>query len=139
MDDPTSAPAKTDDSTTYKSHAFHLHLPPHHMDDDGVPYITKFAQHKARNLVHLVHSIQLNESLFVADDSTTNEDVEMEEDADLDDDEDEEEDLDDIHALPTEYTMVRDAFLEFETIAVSTNIFSFIVRCSSMPYPRPQS
>lgn len=66
-------------------HAFHRNLPPHHFDSDGVPFITKFAEKKARIIVELVHSIQLKESLFVSD--VTDQEVEdqMEEDAEDDD------------------------------------------------------
>lgn len=46
-------------------HAYHLNLPPHHIDKDGIPYITHFANKKARMIVKLVHSIQLSENLFV--------------------------------------------------------------------------
>lgn len=46
-------------------HAYHLNLPPHHMDKNGVPYITKFAEKKVRLVLELAHSIELTEELFV--------------------------------------------------------------------------
>ena len=47
-------------------HAFHLNLPPNHLDpQDGVPYITKFAHKKARMIVDLALSIKLTEEMFV--------------------------------------------------------------------------
>ena len=52
----------------WNPHAFHRHLPPHHIDTDGVPYISKFAQDKARKIVALAESLELHESLFVRDD-----------------------------------------------------------------------
>ena len=78
----------------WNPHAFHRHLPPHHIDTDGVPYISKFADDKARKIVALAESLELHESLFVRED---NDDV-------MDDDEEAE---DDDHALPKDYTLVR--------------------------------
>lgn len=49
-------------------HAFHLNLPPNHIDADGVPFITKFAHKKARMIVDLALSINLSEDMFVQDD-----------------------------------------------------------------------
>lgn len=48
-------------------HAFHLNLPPNHFDEDGVPYITKFAHKKARMIVDLAMSIKLTEEMFEQD------------------------------------------------------------------------
>jgi hypothetical protein len=48
-------------------HAFHLNLPPNHFDEDGVPYITKFAHKKSRMIVDLALSINLTEEMFVQD------------------------------------------------------------------------
>jgi hypothetical protein len=79
-----------------KPHAFHLNLPAHHIsEDDGVPYITKFAQDKARNILKLAHSIQLKESLYINNEAG---------DADAMEEEDEEDDDD--HAFTDEYTLV---------------------------------
>ena len=47
-------------------HAFHLNLPPNHFDEDGVPYITKFAHKKARMIVDLALSINLTEAMFAS-------------------------------------------------------------------------
>jgi hypothetical protein len=98
-----------DEEATIKwnPHAFHRNLPPHHMDDDGVPYITKFAENKARKIVELANSLELNESLFCRD-----EEIE-EEDADEDDE-------DDDHALPKDYTLVRTYMFHFPSIATRT-------------------
>jgi hypothetical protein len=53
-------------------HAFHLNLPPNHIDEDGVPFITKFANKKARMIVDLAMSINLTEDMFAqADDDDT--------------------------------------------------------------------
>ena len=49
-------------------HAFHLNLPPNHFDEDGVPFITKFAHKKARMIVELALSINLTEDMFAQDD-----------------------------------------------------------------------
>ena len=52
-------------------HAFHLNLPPNHMDVDGIPFITKFAHKKARMIVQLALSINLTEDMFAeADDDS---------------------------------------------------------------------
>jgi hypothetical protein len=75
----------------WKPHAFHRNLPPHHMDEDGVPLITKFAENKARKAVELANSLELNESLFCREEETEEEDNDEEDD----------------HALPKDYTMVR--------------------------------
>lgn len=82
-----------DDQMPLRPHAFHLNLPSHHISkDDGVPYITKFAQNKARMILKLAHSIQLTENLYINDS--------------MEDVEDDDEDDDDDHAFPDEYTMV---------------------------------
>lgn len=60
--------AKYDDDDWGTPHAFHLNLPPHHLDEDGIPFITKFAHKKARMVVDLALSIQLTESMFVEED-----------------------------------------------------------------------
>jgi hypothetical protein len=63
-------------------HAFHLNLPPNHIDEDGIPFITKFANKKARMIVDLAMSINLTEDMFApADDDTMDiEDVEQDND-----------------------------------------------------------
>lgn len=85
----------------WNPHAFHRHLPPHHIDTDGVPYISKFAQDKARKIVALAESLELHESLFVRE----NDNESMLDNDDEEEDEDMEED--DNHALPKDYTLVR--------------------------------
>jgi hypothetical protein len=81
-----------EDEMPLRPHAFHVNLPSHHIDDqDGVPYITKFAQDKARMIIRLAHSIQLKESLYINESNVDSED-------DDDDDDD--------HAIPEEYTLV---------------------------------
>lgn len=83
----------------WNPHAFHRNLPPHHIDDtDGVPYISKFAEDKARKIVALAESLELNESLFVREDDDDGDDA-----MDIDDEDDD----DDDHALPKDYTLVR--------------------------------
>jgi hypothetical protein len=82
-------------------HAFHRNLPHHHIGSDGVPFITKFAEKKGRQIVELVFSIQLKECLFVhdADDLEAADDQMEEDDADGEDE--------DGHALPHNYNLVR--------------------------------
>lgn len=80
-----------------RPHAFHLNLPNHHIDEDGVPFITKFAQDKARTILRLAHSIQLKEALFFSDDSTMEDQV---------DDDEADEYNDEDHALPSDSTLV---------------------------------
>jgi hypothetical protein len=46
-------------------HAFHLNLPPNHIDEDGIPYITKYAHKKSRYIIKLVESMVLTEAMFV--------------------------------------------------------------------------
>jgi hypothetical protein len=100
-------------------HAFHLNLPSHHIDEDGIPYVSKFAQEKARNIMTLVHSIQLNESLYVNASNDVNEEEEEEED--------EEEEEEDVHALPKAYTMVSSLSPSQRFVALTlqhlTNLF----------------
>ena len=68
-------------------HAFHLNLPPNHFDEDGVPYITKFAQKKARMIVDLALSNNLTEAMFASSSERSPNDGE--EDAmEVDDDDD---------------------------------------------------
>eukprot|EP00980_Cylindrotheca_fusiformis_P017401 scaffold5398_cov120-Cylindrotheca_fusiformis.AAC.3 len=69
-------------------HAFHQNLPPHHIDEDGIPYITKLAYKKSRYIIRLVDSMELSPELLASDNY---EDTEMGgagEDDDNDDDED---------------------------------------------------
>jgi hypothetical protein len=84
-------------------HAFHRNLPHHHIGSDGVPFITKFAEKKSRQIVELVFSIELKECLFVHDADDNDDDHEA-----VDDqmDEDDSEDKDG-HALPHNYNLVR--------------------------------
>ncbi len=56
--------AEEDPSWKYP-HAFHLNLPPNHLDEDGIPYITKYAHKKSRYILKLVESIVLTEDMFV--------------------------------------------------------------------------
>jgi len=51
-------------------HAFHSNLPPHHLDEDGVPFVTRFAHKKARQIVQLARSIQLQPHQFVSTTTT---------------------------------------------------------------------
>jgi len=91
----------------WNPHAFHKNLPPHHIDTDGVPYISKFAEDKARKIVALADSLELNETLFVREvNDDDNEDI-------MDDDDD------DDHALPKDYTLVRALRLLLNTTYVS--------------------
>lgn len=57
----------TEDPSWKHPHAFHLNLPAHHLDDDGIPLITKYAYKKSRYIIRLVESMQLTESMFVND------------------------------------------------------------------------
>ena len=50
-------------------HAFHLNLPPNHHDDEGIPYITKYAYKKSRYIIKLVESMVLDEEMFVNEES----------------------------------------------------------------------
>jgi hypothetical protein len=76
-------------------HAFHRNLPPHHHDDqDGIPFITKYAYKKSRYVLRLVESLQITESMLVDDnedhqDDEVDEDVPMEEEDDGEAEEDE--------------------------------------------------
>ena len=96
MNDKDATMDETLQTKEWNPHAFHRNLPPHHMDDDGVPFISKFAEDKARKIVALAESLELNETLFVRNDDAM--DVDMN---DIDDEED------DDHALPKDYTLVR--------------------------------
>ena len=68
------------------------------MDTDGVPFITKFAEKKARLIVALATSIQLNESLFVTGVNDEEANGLVNEDSDDEDG----------HAIPNDYNMVRE-------------------------------
>jgi hypothetical protein len=61
-DDPSSPPPTMQSNF----HAFHRHMPFHFLapDTDGVPLVTEFAHRKARQIIQLVHSIQLKDSMF---------------------------------------------------------------------------
>lgn len=55
-------------------HAFHRNLPPHHFDQDGIPYITKYAYKKSRYVLRLVESLQITEEMLLDNTDTMNED-----------------------------------------------------------------
>lgn len=77
--------ADTDGDPSWKHpHAFHLNLPPNHFDDDGIPYITKYAHKKSRYILQLVESMVLTEEMFVNEDGddVTGEHVEIDDDDD---------------------------------------------------------
>jgi hypothetical protein len=57
----------TGDPSWKHPHAFHLNLPPNHIDEDGIPYITKYAHKKSRYILKLVESMVLSEAMFVND------------------------------------------------------------------------
>lgn len=46
-------------------HAFHLNLPPHFFDAEGVPYVTRFGALKAQQAIDLALSMQLTEDVFI--------------------------------------------------------------------------
>jgi hypothetical protein len=79
-----------------RPHAFHLNLPIHHIDEkDALPYITKFAQDKARMIIRLAHSIQLKERLYINDDDAASVEATMADD------------VEDNHVITDEYNLVR--------------------------------
>ena len=107
-----------------KPHAFHLNLPEHHRDDDGVPHITKFAEKKSREILRLAKSIRLTEDLFYRNDETDDGSDENDDETngstasgndnptddamDADGDVGEDDDMDgDDHAIQKDVTMVR--------------------------------
>ena len=58
----------TQDNPSWKHpHAFHRNLPPNHLDEDGIPYITKYAHKKSRYILKLVESMELTEDMFVSE------------------------------------------------------------------------
>jgi hypothetical protein len=58
---------ETSKDIQFHSHPFHTHLPEHYMDKDGVPFVTKWAQHKARHIVALVQSLDLTQDMLDPD------------------------------------------------------------------------
>ena len=64
-------------------HAFHQNLPSHHIDEDGIPFVTKLAYKKSRYIIQLVESLEIREEMFV------NENVDdLDAETDVDDDDD---------------------------------------------------
>jgi len=55
------------DPSWKRPHAFHLNLPPNHIGDDGIPYITKYAHRKSRYILKLIESMVLTEEMFVSE------------------------------------------------------------------------
>lgn len=54
-------------------HAFHLNLPPHHLDEaDGIPYITKYAYKKARYVMKVLEALELTPQMLLQQDSNDN-------------------------------------------------------------------
>jgi hypothetical protein len=72
-----------EDASWKRPHSFHLNLPPHHLDDDGIPLITKYAYKKSRHIIKLVESMQLTEAMLVNNESDSIDDVD--DDADEED------------------------------------------------------
>ena len=68
-------------------HAFHQNLPEHHFDDDGIPFITKFASKKAQYILELARSLKITERMFVNDDESAM-DVEHMDDMEIEEDDD---------------------------------------------------
>jgi len=82
-------------------HAFHLNLPPNHFDDDGIPYITKYAHKKSRYILQLVESMVLTEDMFVNEegDDVTGEHNDIDIDVDDDDNNEKEEDDEELEGV----------------------------------------
>jgi hypothetical protein len=109
-----------EDEMPVRPHAFHLNLPSHHMDGkDGVPFITKFAQDKARMIVRLAHSIQLTEALYINEDEGDEEDdIDML--VDQDNGERRQNDGDyNVHAIIDEHTLVSTSYILFYSCITS--------------------
>lgn len=108
-------------------HSYHQNLPPTYFDENGKCNITKFAQHKARAIVRLVHSIQLKEELYnknIVDQLSSagddNEDERGEMDMDMDMDmEDELMDYDEDEDEDDEFS---NYFMDDQVSLVSSNI-----------------
>jgi hypothetical protein len=86
-------------------HAFHSNLPHHHKDPlDGIPFITKFAQKRAHEVVELAMSIQLSEHLYKDPETlfNTQQDMQVDEDELLnaEGDDDDDDDLKSTTAMP---------------------------------------
>lgn len=64
-------------------HAFHQNLPSHHIDQDGIPFITKLAYKKSRYIIQLLESMQLKEEMLANDAAMDDEDV-IDDEEDLD-------------------------------------------------------
>lgn len=58
---------KTEDPSWKHPHAFHQNLPAHHIDKDGIPFITKLAYKKSRYIIRLVESMKLKEEMLAND------------------------------------------------------------------------
>mmetsp|Transcript_4858 Transcript_4858/g.11567 ORF Transcript_4858/g.11567 Transcript_4858/m.11567 type:complete len:2224 (+) Transcript_4858:205-6876(+) len=58
---------KTEDPSWKHPHAFHQNLPSHHIDKDGIPFITKLAYKKSRYIIRLVESMHLKEEMLAND------------------------------------------------------------------------
>ena len=65
-----------DDPTWKHPHAFHLNLPAHHLDTDGIPLITKYAFKKSRHVMEVVKQLNLTEAMFANDDGADEDDDE---------------------------------------------------------------
>ena len=77
-----------------EGHAYHYNLPPHYVDTDGVPLVTKYADWKAKSLVEIAYSIQLTEDLFMMEHKDAAEESEISKDMDMDMDVDVDTDMD---------------------------------------------
>eukprot|EP00550_Attheya_septentrionalis_P002489 CAMPEP_0198284816 /NCGR_PEP_ID=MMETSP1449-20131203/4226_1 /TAXON_ID=420275 /ORGANISM="Attheya septentrionalis, Strain CCMP2084" /LENGTH=2325 /DNA_ID=CAMNT_0043982031 /DNA_START=25 /DNA_END=7002 /DNA_ORIENTATION=- len=65
-------------------HAYHRNLPSHYMDPaDGIPYVTKYAEKKARAAIKLLKDIHLTEDLFLENDQDINMDEDEEDENSL--------------------------------------------------------
>jgi len=60
-------PQKLSDQCLSNPHAYHQNLPSHYIDSDGIPFLTKYADKKARTILDIVRSIHLTEDSFLTD------------------------------------------------------------------------
>lgn len=109
-------------------HAFHSNLPPHHFDDNGVPFVTTYAHQKVRKLVESVLSIKLSEHLF---EGTSQDDMDVrngvdEDDEDVDDEEDENphdiKDTETLHAIVRKCVRLQAQFSTVENLKYSGSL-----------------
>jgi hypothetical protein len=116
------------------AHAFHRQLPPHFLGrNDGVPLVTEFAHRKARQIIELVHSMQLHDGMFNETQPTLNAEQQQQLQSSVDEEDDDDEDEDN-NETPNEKDCGNETLVRNKKVCRSMDP-SFPLVCSTLVRP----